>query len=84
VPWWAAYEDYAERLRMTIPELLAWCRYGEGEWWLSRLKVKWQMQAAAREQARAERQTEAEEAQWRAQGWRGGKTAPAGRARVAA
>jgi hypothetical protein len=78
VPWWAAFEDYAEKLRMTIPELLAWCEYGEGEWWLGRLKIKWAIQAAALAQETAAREAERDDEQWRAQGWQGGHTEPEG------
>lgn len=69
-------EDYAEKLRMTIPEVLAWCEYGEGGWWLSRLKVKWQIQAAAHRQETEARAAGRDDATWRAKGYHGGYCDP--------
>lgn len=69
-------EDYADKLRMTIPDLLAWCEHGEGAWWLSRLTVKWAIQAEARQQDAADREAGQDEATWRAKGYRGGRCDP--------
>lgn len=59
---------------MTIPEFLAWCEHGEGDWWLSRLRVKWQIQAAAQRQEREDREAGRDDASWK--GWHGGRCDP--------
>jgi hypothetical protein len=76
VPWWWAFEDFAEKLQMSVPALLAWCQHGEGNWWLGMLQVKWAIQAAARRRDDEDREAGRDDASWQAKGYRGGRCDP--------
>lgn len=81
VPAWAVVEDEATLLNMPLPAYLEWARSRDGAWWLTRLRLKWRIKAAWELQERERAEDDAEDAAWRARGWRGGRTEPVGSAR---
>lgn len=62
---------------MSVPQLEAWCWYGNGAYYLPRLRVGWQIEAAAERQRWAEAKRKAQQPTYRAEdGWMGGEADP--------
>jgi len=83
VPGWAVVAAEAELLAIPLPHFLRWAGTPAGRWWLTRLRLKWAITAAAEAAEAQFRQEQAEDAAWHARGWRGGHTEPLGTAREA-
>ena len=70
--WWQTYEDSRHLPHMSIRDVLAWRETADGTWYLARLRVGWLLEAWAQELC-ASRAPQKSEAQWQAEGWRGGR-----------
>jgi hypothetical protein len=80
VPAWSVLPDEADLLGMPFPTYLEWAGTEAGHAWLTRLRIKWAVEHAARARDLAAARSpdrEPSEAEWRAQGWRGGRADPA-------
>jgi hypothetical protein len=78
VPGWSVLDDEAKLLDTPFPQYLRWLKSPAGQWWMPRLRAKWRILAFVREREQDEHSDTAQDARWKAEGWHGGRTAPAG------